>query len=156
MLIHTASEGISFARGLENAAAEFYEAIAARFEDLREVAQAVAEEDRKFSRHVQRVYQEVITDAIEASYCLNLETTDYKLPIETLEISSAHSALGIALELEEVIVRYYSDAHEQAGILLADITRALGLIVRKRKERIDSLQRLRDELGLGDEAGHGT
>ncbi|MCX6093993.1 MAG: hypothetical protein NTY63_04120 [Candidatus Bipolaricaulota bacterium] len=142
MLIHTASEGISFAKAMETAAAEFYEDMAASFEEIRALALANAEENRRFARNIQRVYQEVITDAIEGSYCFQLETANYELPVTGSATRGAHDAIQQAIAVEGVMIRFYSDARDQADTLMADIPRAFGVIVRKRKQRQGELKDL--------------
>ncbi|MGD9675750.1 MAG: hypothetical protein AB7V19_03595 [Candidatus Bipolaricaulia bacterium] len=138
MLIHTASEGISFAKALEEEAATFYETAAERLPGLRD--RGYAEENRRFAHTIQRVYQEVITDAIEGGYCFELETDEYTLPLWDRAAGSANDALRHAISIEKVMIAFYSKARDQAEGLMADIPRAFGVIVRKRRGRLEDLE----------------
>lgn len=142
MLIHTASEGISFAKGLEAATAQLYEAMAERFPEFRDRALAHAAENRRFAGTIQRVYQEVITDAIEGCYCFQLETEDFGLPVADRIAGSVHDAVGQAVAVENVMIDFYSKAQKQADTLMADIPRAFGTILRKRNQRLEALKAL--------------
>jgi hypothetical protein len=140
MLLHTASEGISFAKTLEATTAQFYEAMAQRFSEFRDRALAHAAENRRFAGTIQRVYQEVITDAIEGCYCFQLETEDFGLPVADPVVGSVHEAVGQAIAVEKIMVDFYSSAKKQADTLMADIPRAFGVIIRKRNQRLEELE----------------
>ncbi len=79
MTMHTASEGISFARELETTSAECYEELARRFPDHAETFSSYAATNRKHVSNVQRAYYGVITDAIEGCYAFNLNADDFAL-----------------------------------------------------------------------------
>jgi len=136
MLIHTASEGISFAKALEEEAAAFYEA-AERFPAFREWGYAA--ENRRFASTIQRVYQEVITDAIEGGYCFELETEEHRLPSGAAAAASQEDALRRAIDVENAMIAFYTRARDQAEGLMADIPRAFGIIIRKRRQRLENL-----------------
>ena len=141
MTLHTASEGISFARELETTSAECYEELARRFPDHAETFSSYAATNRKHVSNVQRAYYGVITDAIEGCYAFNLEPEEYTLDLN-LGGSDLATAAATALRNEETIVRYYTDAAEQSKGTMADVPRAFLLVARKRGEGVEQLKEL--------------
>jgi hypothetical protein len=142
MTLHTASEGISFAREMETATAGYYEELARRFTDDAETFNSYAATNRKNISNVQRAYYGVITDAIEGCYAFNLEPEGYALDVDLSSAADLATAVAKALKNEETIVRYYTDAAEQSKGTMADVPRAFLLVARKRGERIDELKAL--------------
>ena len=156
MLIRTASEGISFAQELELTAAQFYADVVVSQPRLQELASKNARENRRFAKQIQRVYQEVITDALEGGYCFKIEITHYKMPAGASATSSVRAAIHLALELERVMIDFYSEAHEQAEGLLADIPRAFAMIIGKRKKRLEELLILEADFKAKEGTDHGA
>jgi len=140
--LHTASEGISFAKALEVESATFYENLAKRFPTGGEAFLAFAKENRKNVLEVERTYYGVITDAIEGGYCFDLEPNVYAINVEMSVKTSFEEALAAALSLEEKIIGFYSDAAVQSKPLMADVPRAFLMIVKKRKKRLPILNLL--------------
>ncbi len=142
MIIHTTSEGITLAKKLENDSAAFYESLAQKFPKDAETFLTFAKENKKNIQQTERVYFGVITDAIEGSYAFNLETDDYAINT-TLKSNAGYSdVLKQTCNIEETIIKYYSEAAEQSRPLMADIPRAFDLIARKRRARLDKLASL--------------
>ena len=141
MILCTTSETISFAKELEEKAGEFYEAMAQRFEEAKDLA-AFKEENRKFAIQIQRTYQSVITDAIEGCYAFKLESEDYAIDTDLAEGVGFKEAVQKALAMEETIVDFYATAAEQSMSLMADIPRTFKIVVRKRGGRVDRLKGL--------------
>jgi rubrerythrin len=139
MIIHTASEGISLSRQLENDSADFYEKLAQLYNKNAETFLSFAKENKKNTVQVDRAYYGVITDAIEGGYALDLETDNYIIDTTVSEGTDYADVLKHAVEMEETIVNFYTDAAEQSRALLADVPRAFTLIARKRKSRIEKL-----------------
>jgi len=139
MILHTASEGISFARKLENDSAEFYEELAQRYTEDAETFLSFAKDNRKNITQIERVYYGAITDAIEGCFAFNIDPDGYPLKTAIQDGASYADVLGQALETEEKIVKFYSDAAEQSKSLMADVPRAFMLVARKRKSRIEKL-----------------
>jgi rubrerythrin len=142
MIIHTASEGISLSRQLENDSADFYEKLAQQYDKDAETFLSFAKENKKNTAQVDRAYYGVITDAIEGGYALNLETDNYTIDTTVPDGADYADALKQAMEIEKTIVKFYEDAAEQSKALLADVPRAFTLIARKRKSRIEKLESL--------------
>ena len=79
MILHTASEGITLAKKLENDSAKFYEDLAQRYTKDAETFLSFAKDNKKNIAQTERVYFGVITDAIEGCYAFNLDTDKYIL-----------------------------------------------------------------------------
>ncbi len=140
MALNTCSEGISFARELEETAAAFYEELAQRFPDDAEAFLGYAAINKKNVSNVERAYFGVITDALEGCFAFNIEPEDYAIDVTLTDGIDRVDALAKALAVEETIVRYYADAAEQSKGLMADVPRAFSLVARKRGDRIDELK----------------
>ena len=148
MNLHTASEAISFAKQLENESANFYENLSQRNGEDGEIFLSFVKENRKNVAQIERAYYGVITDAIEGCFAFDMNPDEYMFNIELAEKASYSDALDRAIEIEEKIIRFYSDAAEQSKSLLADVPRAFDMIVKKRNNRGPKLRSL---LGKGDE-----
>jgi rubrerythrin len=143
MIIHTASEGITLSKKLETDSSDFYEDLAQRYNKDAEIFLAFAKENKKNIAQIERAYYGVITDAIEGGYAFNLDTDNYSLPTAVKDGAEYTEVLGQAIEIEKTIVRYYTDAAEQAKSFLADVPRAFTIIARKRGSRLEKLESLR-------------
>ena len=72
----TAAELVRLSAALEEDTARYYEALASRFPDRAEQLNGWARDSRKNALHIQRTYQETISDALEA--CFAFEGLDAK------------------------------------------------------------------------------
>ncbi|MDD5288530.1 MAG: hypothetical protein PHY28_05405 [Dehalococcoidales bacterium] len=142
MIIHTASEGITLAKKLENDSAAFYESVAQKYPKDAETFLAIAKENKKNIIQTERVYFGVISDAIEGSYAFNLEADDYTLGINIKANAGYADILKQAIMIEEKIIKFYTDAAVQSKSLMADIPRAFEIIARKRGIRLEKLKSL--------------
>ena len=142
MEINTCSAAISFARELEEDSAKFYEDLAQRHTKDAEVLLSFAGENKKNVVQVQRTYYGVISDALEGCFAFNINPDDYTLEIEISEKTSYAEALEKAIEMENRIIKFYSDAAEQSKSLMADIPRAFTIVAKKRSSRIPKLESL--------------
>jgi hypothetical protein len=142
MALNTCSEGISFAREMEEASAAFYEELAKLFPENAETFQGYAKVNNKNVSNVQRTYFGVITDGIEGCYAFNLEPEEYVIDVTVPGGIAKADALARAVAAEETIVRFYADAGEQGKGLTADVARAFTMIARKRGDRIEELKAL--------------
>ena len=147
MRLHTASAVISFAKSLENESAKFYEDLSRRHAKDEEVLLAFAKENGKNVINIQRTYYGVISDAIEGAFAFDVNPDEYTFATELSEQASYADALEKALEIEGKIIKFYSDAAEQAKSLLADVPRAFVILARKRGERRTRLGALIDTEG---------
>jgi rubrerythrin len=135
MIIHTASEGITLARKLENESAQFYEDLAGKYTQDAEVYQSFAGENKKYISQIERAYYGVITDAIEGGYAFNLEADKYVFQTKLPEKADYAEALKTAIAMEEKIISFYNEAAEQSRGLMADVPRTFLLVVKKRESR---------------------
>ena len=141
-MIHTASEGITLAKKLENDSAKFYEELAQRNTKDAETFLSFAKENKKNIAQIQRTYYGVITDAIEGCFAFNLDPEDYLLSTSIPKGAKYTDILGQALLMEETIITFYTEAAEQSQNLMADVPRLFTLIARKRETRTQKLKEL--------------
>jgi rubrerythrin len=147
MIIHTASEGITLARKLENESAQFYEGLAKKYTPDAETLLSFARENRKNIVQIDRAYYGVITDALEGGYAFNLDTESYVLKATIPEKAKYADVLKQAAAMEEKIIAYYTAAAEQSRALMADVPQTFLLVAKKRKNRKEKLQELLDREG---------
>ncbi len=145
MAINTASAAISFTKKLEEDSAKFYEELSRRYAKDVDILLSFAKENRKNMVQVERAYYGVISDAIEACFAFNIDPDDYGFKTELPEKTSYSDALGKAIEMEEKIIKFYSDAAEQSKSLMADIPRAFVMVAKKRDNRGAILKSLLDK-----------
>jgi rubrerythrin len=141
MELNTASSVISFARELEEESARFYEGLADQVSANKETFLNFAKENRKFTKQFETAYYGVITDAIEGCYAFNIDPDKYKT--NTQPPADISGAVDQALEIEDSLVRFYTDAAAQSKSLMADVPRAFTLIARKRSGRKQTLESIR-------------
>jgi len=140
--LHTASEGISFARKLENESAKFYQDLSKKHAKNEDVFLSFVKENGKNTVQIERAYYGVISDAIEGCFAFNINPDEYALKTELAEKASYSDALAKAVEIEEKIINFYSDAAEQSKSLMADVPRSFTMVARKRSNRIPKLKSL--------------
>ncbi len=142
MILHTASEGITLAKELETISASFYEELAQRYREAAEFFLACAKENGKNIVQIERAYYGVITDALEGGYAFNLETSEYEINTELPAETDYPAVLKKAIETEEKIIKFYTDAANQSSGLMADVPRTFTLVAKKRSHRVDELKAL--------------
>ena len=147
MEIHTASATISFAKKLEEDSAKFYEDLSQRYAKDADVLLSFAKENRKNIVQVERAYYGVISDAIEGCFAFNVNPDEYTFKTELAEKASYSDVLNKAIEIEEQIIKFYSDAAEQSKSLMADIPRNFVIVAKKRNNRIPKLKSLIEKGG---------
>ena len=136
MILHTASEGITFAKKLENDSAQFYEELAQRYTEDAEAFLSFTQDNKKNIAQIERAYYGVITDAIEGCFAFNIDPDDYALKVALQDGANYADVLGQAVEIEKKIIKFYSDAAEQSKSLMADVPRAFMMVAKKRENRI--------------------
>lgn len=142
MILHTCSETISFAKELENKSAKFYEELSQKYAKDKDVFLSFAKENRKYVVQIERAYYGVITDAIEGCFAFDIEPEAYAIETTLAKAASYSDALAKAIELEEKIGKFYSDAAEQSKSLMADVPRVFVLTAKKRNNRVAKLRSL--------------
>lgn len=142
MRLHTASEVISFTKELESESAKFYQDLSQRYDGEQDAFLSFAKENGKNSLQIERAYYGVISDAIEGCFAFDIESDEYAIETTLAENAGYYDALGKAIEIEEKIGKFYTDAAEQSKALMADVPRAFVRIAKKRGERIAKLKTL--------------
>ena len=142
MMLHTCSEVISFARQLENESASFYENLSQKYAKDEDVFLSFAKENKKNIVQIERSYYGVISDAIEGCFAFETNPAEYTFETELAENAGYSDALSRAVEIEEKIIKFYSDAAEQSKSLMADVPRSFILVAKKRSNRISKLRSL--------------
>jgi rubrerythrin len=145
MIINTCSGAMSFAKELENESAQFYQNLSQTFVKDKEAFLSFAKENGEFIIQIERAYYGVITDAIEGCFAFNINPEEYALKTDLAEKAIYSEALGRAIEIEEKIIKFYSDAAEQSKSLMADVPRAFKMVAKKRSNRQSTLKALLDK-----------
>ena len=141
MRLTTASEVISFVRGLEEASAKFYEELAKKYPEGEETFLSLAKENRKNKILVQRVYNEVVTDALETGFSFEgLSVSEHIFDGTATEDIRLSDAAQKALDIEEKIQKFYLDAAKTSKSLLADIPRVFERMAKERDKRKKKLK----------------
>ena len=142
MALNTASATISFAKKLEEDSAKFYKDLSQKYTKDGDVFLSFVKENGKNVVQIERAYYGVITDAIEGCFAFNINPGDYAVKSELAEGASYSDALKKAVEMEETIIKFYSNSAEQSKSLMADVPRAFMMVVKKRGNRRQKLESL--------------
>jgi len=143
----TASAIISFAENLEDRSSVFYERLAERFVESKDIFQTFANACRKTKMLVTRTYQETVSDVLETGFSFEgLDLGNYAVEIDLSENTSYTDALEIAIALEEKSHRFYLNIAKLSQSLLATIPRAFIKAGEGRMKRKLELQSLLGEL----------
>ena len=142
MILHTASEVISFVRKLEEDSAKYYEDLAGRYTEHKEILLSFARENKKNITHIERAYYGIITDALEGCFSFNINPDEYAIGIEIPENAQQSETLKQAADMEEKIIKFYHDAAEQSKSFMGDVARAFTLVAKKRGLREQRLKEL--------------
>jgi len=143
----TTSAIISFTKELEDSSAEFYEELAKRWAENKEIFVTSVKESGKNKTLVNRTYQETISDALEAAFAFEgLNLKDHAVSTTLAKNASYSEALGTAIELEEKACKFYLDVAERSQSLLATIPRAFNRVAKIRGKRKLKLQSLLDAM----------
>ena len=96
---------------------------------------------------IERAYYGVISDALETGFSFKINPDEYTIGAELAENTRYSDALNQAVEMEERIGKFYSEAAEQAKSLLADVPRAFTMVAKKRGDRKAKLRSLIEQTG---------
>ena len=135
MRLNTASEAISFLRGLEARSVDFYVALSQHYEDKKELFLDFAKESKKNIANIERTYFGVISDALEACFAFDLDPSAYEIQ-DYLPKGNLKEDIAAALQMEAQIVKFYQDAAAQSRGLMADVPRVMERIAKNRQNRI--------------------
>jgi hypothetical protein len=142
MRLHTASEGITFTKKLENDSAKFYEDLSKLYKNDTETFLLFTRENKKNIAQIERTYYGVITDAIEGCFAFDIDPEVYSFKVKIPEEKNYVEILNQALTIEDKITNFYLDAANQSMGKMADIPRIFLMVAKKRQERILKLKLL--------------
>ena len=142
MQLNTSASVISFARQLEADSAAFYEKMAEKHPKGKDVFLSFSKENSNYATMVQRAYYGVITDAIEGCFAFSVETDKYAFKRELAKETSFTDALSQAIDVEQKLISFYTDAAEQSQAFMADVPRTFLIVAKKRRGREDKLRAL--------------
>ncbi|MBW2104751.1 MAG: hypothetical protein JRI26_01695 [Deltaproteobacteria bacterium] len=108
----------------------------------KDVFLSFAKENKKNIIQVERAYYGVISDALEGCFAFTIDPVEYSLKTEFGEKASYSETLGKAINIEKIIIKFYSDAAEQSKSYMADVPRAFKMIAKKRGNRQLTLKSL--------------
>jgi hypothetical protein len=140
MKLNTTSEIISFTKKLEEDSAKFYKDLSQRYVKDEDIFLSFVKENKKNTIQVERAYYGVISDALEGCFSFNIDPDEYPFETELSEKARYSEALERAIDIEENIVKFYSDAAEQSKSYMADVPRAFRLVAKKRGNRTLTLK----------------
>ena len=141
MKLNTASAVISFTKELEENSITYYENLIQKYTQDKETFLVFIKENKKYIVLVQRVYQEVITDAIEGCFSFEGLDTDNYIFNQKLSADASYSkVLESAIKMEEKIQKFYLNSAEVSKSLMADIPRLFERIAQKRDKRMMQLE----------------
>ncbi len=154
MQLATASQVVNFAKELEGKSAKLYEDLAQSYEEHREAFLCLAKENMKNKLRVQRVYTEVVSDALETGFSFEgLNPEDYSIRTELIENNSCFNRIKTAMDAEEKIQEFYLAATKQSKSFLTDISRVFATMAKKRVERRLKLRSLQGTINCQEEDG---
>ena len=145
MQLSTSASVISFAKQLEADSAAFYEKMAEKYPKAKEIFFTFSKENNKYTTMIERAYYGVITDAIEGCFAFSVETGKYTFAKEPAKQLGYTDALNQAIDMEQKLILFYTDAAEQSKAFMADVPRTFLIVARKRKDRKDKLGALLKE-----------
>ena len=142
MKLNTASEVISFTKKLEEQSATFYKELSQRYVKDEDIFLSFVKENKKNIIQVERAYYGVISDALEGCFAFNINPAEYSFKTELAEKARYSEALERSMDIEEIIIKFYSDAAEQSKSYMADVPRAFKMVAKKRGNRQLTLKSL--------------
>ncbi len=145
MQLNTSASVISFAKQLETDSAAFYEKMAEEYPNAKEIYLTFSKENSSYVTMIQRAYYGVITDAIEGCFAFSVETDKYVFEREPAKETSFADALNQAIDMEQKLISFYTDAAEQSEAFMADVPRTFLIVAKKRRGREDKLRMLLKE-----------
>lgn len=144
MVINTCSGAISFAKDLEIKSSQFYEALSQKFTKDKDLFLSFVKENQEYITQIERAYYGVITDALEGCFSFNLNPENYNFKTDLDEKTNYLEVLANAIEIEEKIIKFYSEAAEQSKALMADVPRSFKMVAKRRNNRLLTLKSLQD------------
>ena len=136
MRLQTASQVINFAMQLEENLFKLYESLAKSYPEKKDIFLFFARENKKNKTLIQRVYHEVVSDALETGFSFEGLNVDEKFfEINFSQDDKLSTILNNLLDIEERIQNFYQDVALKSKSFLADVPRAFEIIAKKKEER---------------------
>ena len=141
MQLTTSAAVINFAERLEDNSAKFYEDLAERYTESREIFLTLVQKNKKNRIMVKRVYNEVVSDALETGFSFEgLDVNEHIVEGTVTEDVPLSDVVQRALDVEEEIQKFYLNAAEMSKSLLADIPRVFERMAKERDKRKKKLK----------------
>ncbi len=147
MELATTSALLSFYSQMEDEITRFYQTLTARdtFSQDQQTFHTFAQESQKHKKRVLRTYREIVSDALETSFSFTgIKTEDYSMDTELPPDITYEKALTKAETIEAVSAKFCATAGQQSQSLLAGIPQAFQRIAKRKIERKQILNTLRD------------
>jgi rubrerythrin len=144
-MLYTASSFISFYSRLEDQARNFYENLLddERSAKARNTLTTFVKENKRHKERIQRSYQEVITDALEAAFPKkNLDEEDYEIDTNLTDELAFNEIIRKAINVEEKCYNFCRDAGDSLSGLLADVPETFMWVAKRKKRRKEKLESL--------------
>lgn len=143
MKLSTATQVINFASQLEEESAKFYEKLAEQFPAGKDTFLFLAKDCRKNKLWIHRVYQEVVSDALETGFSFKDFTVDETAgQVDLTEDTDLPGLAEKMREVEEEVQQLYGEVASRSKSFLADVSRVFERIARRRKKRIEKIKSL--------------
>ncbi len=142
----TAATAMSFHHKIQEQATKFYEELALRFVEHRDAFLVNAKEHKDNHINVQRAYNYVISDALEACFAFEgMNEDDYEINTELKEDIKYTDALKIAIDMECKILNFCVDGAKRSRGLLPDVSEALDNVAKRILRHNQNLQSFLDK-----------
>lgn len=132
----TASAVITLAEKLEEDSSNFYEELAKKYPQSRDVFLYFSKDSKNNRILIGRTYRETITDAMEACFSFEgLSLPEIQIQGLPKKATSYSEALKTAIELEDNATEFYSNVLKCSASFLATISNSFKKANQKRKDR---------------------
>ncbi|MBE0478681.1 hypothetical protein IBX65_06130 [Candidatus Aerophobetes bacterium] len=143
MKLQTASQVINFALQLEENLFKLYENLAKSYPEKKDIFLSFARENKKNKTLIQRVYQEVVSDALETGFSFEgLDVDERFFQINLSQDDKLSSVLKKAQDIEKRIQNFYQEVALKSKSFLADVPGAFERIAKKKEERKQKINSL--------------
>ena len=142
---------LRFSIRLESYVIKFYEdaALNKKCSEVKEVFLAFAREDKRSKELLERIRQEVVTDAVKTGFGFTgLKRSDYVIEMKLTPNMNYLDILRLAMELEEKAYRFYLNSASKASSLFPDVERTFEKLAREKADRKLKLKSLHEKATL--------
>lgn len=148
MQLNTMAAVMTFVTKIESDSLSFYHEHAQKFPEIKDVFLLWVKENKRFEKQVKQTYYGVITDTLESNYAFEgLNTDDFVFDATLTESTDLSDVIEKARSVEVAMRHFYEKAAQVSDGLMADIPRLFKKIVKKREERLSTLDSFTSEQG---------